>query len=85
MRWLALGLLIPLAGCTPPIVKPEIVYIDRPVYVAIPAGLTNPHPVAEGPLAHCPMVAAARKAEIEACNADKAAIRSVQAGPPPVE
>jgi hypothetical protein len=85
MRILALGLLIPLAGCQPPVVKPEIVYVDRMVYVPIPADLTNPHPIAEGPLAHCPAVAAARRTELEKCNADKAAIRSVQDGAVPTD
>jgi len=81
MRVVALGLLtLALAGCGRTVVKPQIVYVDRYVYVEVPATLTNPHPIAEGPLAHCPVVAAARKAELEQCNADKAAIRAIEGG-----
>lgn len=84
MRWLAFGLLtLALAGCGRPVVKPQIVYVDRFVYVEVEPELTNPHPIAEGPLAHCPMVAAARRAELEQCNADKAAIRGIEGGPVP--
>jgi len=36
--------------------------------------------VAEGPLSLCPWVASDRKRELEACNADKAAIRSQHGG-----
>lgn len=86
MRWLALGLLTAaLAGCGRPVVKPQIVYVDRTVYVAVPADLTDPHPIAEGPLAHCPVVAAARRAELEKCNADKRAIRRIESGAPNYE
>lgn len=75
--------LIALTGCGRTVVEPRIVYVDRTVYVEVPAGLTNPHPIAEGPLAHCPVVAAARRAELEACNADKAAIRQIEGGAVP--
>ena len=71
-----------LTGCGT-IVEPKIVYVDRTVFVDVPAELTNPHPIATGPLAQCPAVAAARRAELEKCNADKAAIRKIQGGPGP--
>lgn len=84
MRIVALGLLsLALAGCGGRNVKPQIVYVDRFVYVEVPAELTDPHPIAEGPLAHCPVVAAARRAELEQCNADKAAIRAIEGGTVP--
>ena len=72
-----------LAACASVPGEPRIVYVDRFVYVEVPAELTDPHPIAEGPLAHCPMVAAARKAELEQCNADKAAIRGIEGGAAP--
>lgn len=81
MRVVALGLLtLALAGCGRTVVEPRIVYVDRYVYVEVPATLTDPHPIAEGPLAHCPVVAASRKAELEQCNADKSAIRAIEGG-----
>ena len=84
MRWLAFGLLtLALAGCARPVVKPQIVYVDRFVYVEVEPELTNPHPIAEGPLAHCPLVAAARKTELLKCNAHKAAIRRIEGGAAP--
>ena len=84
MRWLAFGLLtLALTGCGRTIVEPRIVYVDRFVYVEVEPELTTPHPIAEGPLAHCPVVAAARKAELEQCNADKAAIRGIEGGAAP--
>lgn len=84
MRRLALGLLtLALVGCGRTVVEPRIVYVDRTVYVEVEPELTNPHPIAEGPLSQCPVVAAARKAELEACNADKAGIRRIEGGPVP--
>ena len=86
MRWLAFGLLtlaLALTGCGRTIVEPRIVYVDRMVYVEVPPRLTAAHPIAEGPLAHCPVVAAARRAELEQCNADKAAIRAIEGGAVP--
>lgn len=84
MRRVALGLLtLALVGCGRTVVEPRIVYVDRPVYVAIDPEFTNPHPIAEGPLSHCPVVAAARRKELETCNADKAAIRRIEGGAVP--
>jgi len=79
MRILAIGLLIlALTGCGRTVFEPKIVYVDRTVYVEVPPEYTDQHPIAEGPLAHCPMVAAARKAELITCNADKEAIRKIE-------
>lgn len=84
MRILALGLLtLLLAGCGRTVFEPKIVYVDRMVYVEVPPEFTDQHPVADGPLAHCPMVAAARKAELQKCNADKAGIRQIEGGAVP--
>ncbi len=76
-----------LAACCP---KPQTIrvpgpveYRDRLVVEPIPAELLREHPVATGPLAVCPQVAAARRAELEACNADKAALRARQEGTTP--
>lgn len=70
-----------LAACA----RPEIIrvpgpveYRDRIVIQPIAPDLLRPHPIAEGPLRECPAVASARRAEIQACNADKAAIREQQ-------
>ena len=57
------------------------VEVVREVYVPVEADLTNPHVIAEGPLSACPDVAAQRRRELEACNADKAAIRGIQGQP----
>lgn len=84
MRVLALAVLtLTLAGCGRTVVEPRIVYVDRVVYVEVEPELTNPHPIAEGPLSHCPVVAAARKAELQKCNADKAGIRRIEGGAAP--
>ena len=84
MRWLAFGLLtLTLTGCGRTLVEPRIVYVDRTVYVEVPAALTDAHPVADGPLSHCPVVAAARRTELLKCNADKAAIRKIEGGAVP--
>jgi len=69
-----------LTACTP-----DPLYITRPVYIdrvqqvvqPIPAELLQPHPIAEGLPSQCPSIAAQRRAELDACNADKAAIRAI--------
>lgn len=82
MRVVALGLLsLALVGCGRTVVEPRIVYVDRTVYVEVPPDFTDQHPIAEGPLAQCPVVAAARRTELEKCNADKAAIRAIEGSP----
>lgn len=72
--------LLALTACTPePLVITRPVYIDRPrnVVQPIPAELLQPHPIAEGLPSQCPSIAAQRRAELEACNSDKAAIRAI--------
>jgi hypothetical protein len=80
MRALLALALLALTACTP-----DPVYITRPVYIdrvqqvvqPIPAELLQPHAIAEGAPSQCPSIAAQRRAELEACNADKAAIRAI--------
>lgn len=73
-------ILLALAGCCPKpeATRPVVVETERLVVQPIPAQLLRDHPVATGTLAECPQVAAARRAELEACNADKAGIRKIQ-------
>lgn len=59
------------------IVKPELVTVERKVYVQVPAELTDPLPIAEGPLSLCPLVAADRRKTIEKANADRRATRAL--------
>lgn len=87
MRLIALAIVILAAGCagngTKPdvprgvIVKPKVVEVVREVYVRVPAELTDPLPIAEGPLSLCPMVAAERRKTIEKANADRRAVRAL--------
>lgn len=83
---IALLLLIALAGCNRVrkpdlpggvIVKPQVVTVTREVYVRVPAELTDSLPIAEGPLAQCPMVAAERKQQLLRANADRKATRAL--------
>lgn len=78
----ALILLPLLAACCP---TPQTIrlpgpveYRDRLVVQPIPAELLGEHPIATGGIAVCPQVAANRRAELESCNAAKAAIRKMQ-------
>ena len=59
------------------VVKPELVTVTRKEYVRVPAELTDPLPVAEGPLSQCPIVAAERRKTIEKANADRKATRAL--------
>lgn len=59
------------------IVKPQPVTVTRTVYVAVPAELTDPLPIAEGPLNQCPDVAAARREALKRANADRAKVRAL--------
>ena len=63
------------------VVKPEVVFVDRYIYVSVDRDLTRQHPIAEGPLSMCPDVARARKAELQKCNADKREIRAIEGTP----
>lgn len=75
--------LLTLTACASTV---EYVPIERPVYIErvrnvvapLPPALLQPHPVAEGAPSQCLDVAAQRRAEIEACNADKAGLRLTQ-------
>lgn len=58
-------------------------YRDRLVVQPIAPELLRDHPIATGGVAECPRVARQRRAELEACNADKAAIRAGQGGETP--
>ena len=59
------------------IVQPKLVEVVRTEYVRVPAELTDPLPVAEGPLSQCPLVAAERRKTIEKANADRRATRAL--------
>lgn len=56
----------------------ETVASERLLYVPIPPQLTGAHPIAEGEVWECHHVAAQRKEQLEACNADKAEISRIQ-------
>lgn len=58
--------------------EPVPVSADYLVYVPVPPELTEPLPVATGPLRDCPTVAKARAAALAQCNADRAAVASLQ-------
>lgn len=83
MRAMLAIALLALTACASTV---EYVPVDRPVYIErvrnvvqpIPAELLQPHPIAVGPLSQCLDVAAQRRKEIEACNADKAGLRLTQ-------
>jgi hypothetical protein len=79
MRALALALLLGLAACAP-----QVKYITRTETVEVPVitvmrvapELTAQHPIAEGGLADCPVVAAQRKDELQSCNGKLEAIEA---------
>ena len=70
-----------LAGCATKgdLVHTEVVELPRSVYVAIPDELTQPCPIAEGPLAKAVEVARQRHESLEACNGKLRAIRELGA------
>lgn len=81
MRFLILAITLLLAGftsCTREVIRTPgpVQYRDRLVVEPIPADLLREHPIATGSIAECPQVAAQRRSELEACNADKAALRA---------
>lgn len=59
------------------IVQPKVVEVVRTEYVRVPAELTDPLSIAEGPLSLCPVVAAERKKTIQKANADRKATRAL--------
>lgn len=50
------------------VVRPEVVIVERKVYVSVPPALTEELPVAEGPISQCFDVAAERKKTIDVAN-----------------
>lgn len=61
----------------------KIIEVPVKVYVPIPDNLTAPCPIADGKVAEVLEVARKRRASLEACNADKDAIRKIQGQPVP--
>lgn len=59
-------------------VQPKVMYVDRLVYVPVPAHLTRQEPVAEGPITQCFDVAAQRRAAQERLNARLKVISEIQ-------
>lgn len=83
MRPLAAVVTLCVCACCP---TPSIVRLPGPVEMRerlviepIPAELLREHPIATGSIAECPRVAAQRRAELDACNADKSALREREA------
>lgn len=72
-----------LAGCAPePLVRTEVVEVERLVYVPVPAELTAPTPHADIPARtlFCDDLERglrAEQAQLERCNADKGATREL--------
>lgn len=68
-----------LAACCPTttVTKPVIVEVERLVVDPVPAELLIERPVAFGKVSECPTVAAQRRAELVACNAQLSAIRAM--------
>ncbi|WP_298580583.1 hypothetical protein [uncultured Luteimonas sp.] len=60
------------------VVAPEVVVVEKRVYVPIPAAITRPEPIAEGPIAQCFEVAAQRRAALERANAKLSQCAAVQ-------
>lgn len=63
------------------VVQPEVVVVERRVYVAIPPRLTQPLSIAEGPIAQCFAVAAKRRAALEKANARLYEIAQIEGTP----
>lgn len=59
-------------------VQPKVMYVDRLVYVPVPAYLTRQEPVPEGAITQCFDVAAKRRAVIVGQNARLKAIAEIQ-------
>ena len=81
---IAMAAVVAVPGCSAkrgPVVIERPVYVTRTVYVPIPASLTQAHPIAEprdDTGREALRVCRARKAELVQCNADMAAIGTVQ-------
>lgn len=59
------------------VVTPEVVIVERRVYVSVEPRLTRQEAVAEGPIAQCFSVAAQRRTAIERLNARMAEIAAI--------
>lgn len=68
-----------LSGCAAACKAPRIETVELPVrvYVPVPAELTAPCDIATGARSEVFEVARKRRQALEACNADKAAIREL--------
>lgn len=66
---------LPPAGA---VVAPQLVVVEKRVYVPIDARLTQPEPVAEGPIGQCFEVAARRRSAIAKLNSKLAEIAAIQ-------
>ncbi len=62
---------------TGPAAEPKVVIVEKLVYVPIPASITRPEPIAEGPINQCFQVAAERRAALERANAKLAQCAAV--------
>lgn len=67
-----------VAGCGRDRIVTRPVPVERVRLVVEPVAdaLTEPRPIATGPLSECPRVAAERRTELETANAQLAAIRA---------
>lgn len=76
---LTAALALALAACqsAEPLVKVETVTLPQSKYVGIPEKLTDPCPIAEGPLSKAPEVARQRKASLQTCNGKLQRIREL--------
>lgn len=59
-------------------VQPKVIYVDRLVYVPVPAHLTRQVPVPEGPITQCFEVGAQRRKVIVDQNGRLKAIAEIQ-------
>lgn len=86
--WLLIALLPALSGCqeaVKPVVVPQVVRVQVPVYVPVPPELTQDCPIAEPKtlkVEEAVRVANQRKTALKNCNADKKAIRALATPPP---
>lgn len=90
-RLVAIACLLALAACSRDrgelrpdlpgagtVVQPEVVVVEKIVYVPIPAALLKLEPIAEGPITQCFEVAAQRRAALQRCNAKLQQVGTVQ-------
>jgi hypothetical protein len=81
--WVLIALVPALSGCAETVKTlpmPQVVRVQVPMYVPIPAELTQDCPIAEPTslkVEEAVRVANARKVALQNCNADKAALRSL--------